>query len=243
MAPDFRPYRVTALYRVQQALGATWVEDGGWRLPGTFSDPESEARGVSEGVGLLDESPIGKLDLKGAHAPELLARAGAAVPVGRSGALSLGPTLPGLRCLRLAPAHFLILTPRGRPPDVEAALAPLLAEGSRCAHLTDVTSALSVLALVGPRAREVLEKLMALDLRPRAFPDGACTEGGLAKVHAVVHREDWGQLPAYHLLVAREHGEYGWEVIRAAGASQGLVPFGLGAERRLREELDACGSS
>jgi len=217
--PLLRPYKVSALYRTHLALGASWVQDGEWRLVEAFSDPEVEAERVRQGVGLQDVSAIGKLDLKGRQVERFLA-----------GVLPRNH----LSVLRLRPDHVLLLTPPGHESQVAEGLERALREAPCCAHLTDVTSALSAFNLVGPKAADVLSKLTSLDLRPHSFPNGACAQGGLARVHAIIHREDWGQLPAYRLLFDREHGEYGWEVIRRAGASRSLVPFGLAAARLLR---------
>ena len=210
---------MSALYRSHLALGARWVEEGEWRLPESFADPEWEALRVRQGVGLQDVSAIGKLDLKGRDGERLLA--------------GLAPQ-DHLSVLRLTPDQILILTLPGRQGQVALGLLQILSRTPGCAHVTDVTGALSAFALVGPGAREVLAKLTSLDLPPDAFPNGACAQGGLAKVHVLIHREDWDQLPAYRLLLGRELGEYGWEAIQKAGASLGLVPFGLAAERLLR---------
>lgn len=214
-SPLLRPYKVSALYRAHLALGARWVEEGEWRIPEAFADPQEEADRVMESAGLRDVSAIGKLDLKGREVEQLLA--------------GFAPQ-DHLSVLRLRPDHILLLT----SPGIQGQVAEALSQLSCCAHLTDVTSALSAFALVGPRAREVLARLTSLDLRPHAFSNGACAQVGLAKVHAIIHREDWGQLPAYRLLVGREHGEYAWDAIRTAGESLGLIPFGLAAARLLR---------
>ncbi len=218
-SPLLRPYKVSALYRAHLALGARWVEEGEWRLPDSFAEPEEEAKRVRQAVGLQDVSEIGKVDLKGRDVERLLD--------------GFAPQ-DHLSVLRLTPDHFLLLTPPERQGQVTGTVLQRLSQASDCAHLTDVTSARSAFALVGPRAPEVLAKLASLDLRPHVFPDGACAQGGLAKVHAIIHREDWRRLPAYHLFLEREHGEYGWEVILEAGANLGLVPFGRAAERLLR---------
>ncbi len=178
-----------------------------------------EAERVRQAVGLQDVSAIGKLDLKGRDVERLLA--------------GVAPQ-DHFSVLRLTPEHVLLLTLPGHQGQGAELLLQALRQAAVCAHLTDLSSALSAFALVGPRAREVLAKLTPLDLRPQAFPDGACAQGGLAKVHFVLLREDWGQLPAYRLLLGREDAEYGWEVIRQAGESLGLVPFGLAAARLLR---------
>jgi heterotetrameric sarcosine oxidase gamma subunit len=213
-------YKVSALHQTHLALGARWVEDGEWRLPGDYGDPEAEAQRVRQSVGLQDVSAIGKLDVKGRDAERLIAAVA---------------SWDGVSALRLRPDHFLLLTAPGREQDVAETLRrQLLSQSPGCAHVTDVTPALSALALVGPRARDVLAKLIALDLRPDRFPDGTSAQGGLAKIHAVVLRKDWGGLTAFFLLVPRELGEHAWETLREAGEELGLVPFGLAAARLLR---------
>jgi sarcosine oxidase subunit alpha len=219
--PPFRLFKVSALYRTHLTLGARWTEAGEWRLPESFAPPAVEAERVGRGVGLQDVSAIGKLDLKGRDVERLLAG---------------GAPQDHFSVLRLTPEHVLFLTRPGYQGQVAELLLHALRQGATCAHLTDLTSALSAFALVWPRAREVLAKLTPLDLRPQAFPDGACAQGGLAKIHVIISREDWGRLPAYRLLVQRELGEYAWEVIREAGESLGLIPFGLASERLLRGE-------
>jgi heterotetrameric sarcosine oxidase gamma subunit len=212
-------YKVSALHQTHLALGARWVEDGEWRLPGDYGDPEAEAGRVRQSVGLQDVSAIGKLDVKGREAARLLA--GVA-------------SWDGLSALRLRPDHFLVLTPSGQEARLVETLGRRSNQSASCAHVTDVTPALSALALVGPRARDVLAKLIALDLRADRFPDGTSAQGGLAKIHAVVLRRDWGGLTAFSLLVPRELGEHAWETLREAGEEFGLVPFGVAAERLLR---------
>ena len=217
----FRPYKVSALHRTHLALGARWVEDGEWRLPEAFSDPELEAGRVRQAVGVLDASANGKLDVKGREIEALLASA---------------DQENGVSVLRLRPDHALLLTPPGRQERVAEGLLRAMSQVPGCAHLTDVTSALSALVLVGPLAAELLAKLTSLDLRPRAFADGACAQTAVAKVHAILIRQDWGRLPTYCLLLDRASAEYAWEALRRAGESLGLVPFGLAAARLLRGE-------
>ena len=217
----FSPYKVSALYRTHLALGARWVEDGEWRLPEAFSDPQQEAERVRQGVGFHDASANGKLDLKGRDIETLLASLASATQ---------------LSVFRLRPDHALLLTPPARQGEVAEGLLRALSQEPCCAHLTDVTSALSAFALVGPKAGGVLAKLTSLDLRPQAFPDGAAAQTAVATVHAIMTRQDWGRLPAYRLLLDRSYAEYAWEAIRQAGESLGLVPFGLAAARLLRGE-------
>jgi glycine cleavage system aminomethyltransferase T len=65
----------------------------------------------------------------------------------------------------------------------------------------------------------------------------------MAKIHAIIARSDWGSLTAYRLLVARDVGEYAWDVLWEAGHDLGLAPIGRAAERILRAGVAQCISS
>jgi sarcosine oxidase subunit alpha len=195
------------------------VEEGEWRIAESFGDPEREAARVRQGVGLEDLSALGKLDLKGRDLEPLLASA------------ELGSDVA---VLRLTSGHVVLLTAPGAQAAVAGALLGTPSRTPGCAHLTDVTSAFSTFALIGPRARELLARLTSLDVRPQAFPNGGSIQGGLAKVHVILQRDDWGPLPVFRLLLPRDVGEYAWHVICEASESLDLIAFGLTAERLLR---------
>jgi sarcosine oxidase subunit alpha len=222
MASDrFQPYKVSAAYHAHLALNAKWTECDGWRMPEAFGNPEEEAGRVRRAVGLQDVSDIGKLDARGTSL---------------DGPLSECEWLDGVRAvLRLKPGHALILTAPGHERQVRHSVAGLFDKSGGCAHLTEMTSGLTALALVGPRAAGVLARLTALDLRSEKFHDKACAQCDLAHVHATIYRSDWGDLRSYVLLVGRDVGEYLWTTIQHAGEKLGLTPFGVAAERWLRD--------
>ena len=102
-----------------------------------------------------------------------------------------------------------------------------------CLHVTDMTSVYAAFLLAGRDSRDVLNRLTALDVSDQAMPNLSCAQTGLAEVHAVVLRQDVGELPAYRLLVGREYCEYFWDAVMHAGREFGIVPFGLRAQRVL----------
>jgi sarcosine oxidase subunit alpha len=222
MARDlFQPYKVSAAYHVHVALKATFTEHEGWRIPETFGRPEDEARRVQAGLGLQDVSALGKLDIKGTSV---------------DGRLSECEWLDGVRAvLRVKPGHALILTETGHESPVRDSMAAVFGGASGCAHITQTTSGLAAFALIGPRATDMLSRLISIDVRPHKFGDKACAQCDLAHVHATLYRSDWGDLPGYMLLVGRDVGEYVWTTIHSAGYELGLTPFGLAAERLLRD--------
>ena len=100
-------------------------------------------------------------------------------------------------------------------------------------HVTDMTSVYAAMQLIGPRSLSVLHKLTSLDLRPSRFPTLACIQGSVAKIPALLFRDDIADLPAYWLVITRDYGEFVWKTVCHAGEEYGLLPFGYEAHRRL----------
>ena len=240
------PLKHTALHHQHLALGAAMVGDGGWRRPERYRPAEEELKAVREGVGLCDISPVGKLDLKGKQiAPvfESLFSLRDLPQIGRVKRMTLShpDSASGteVSCCRLVNDHVLLLTEPGALAEVEQALTHLVQATDDCAHLTNLTSALAAVQLVGRTSRELLQKLTAFDLSPRRFVDLTCAQGGVAKVHALVARADLGPQLAYEIYCGREFGEYLWDTLRDAGQEFGAVPFGVATQRVLRMEKDS----
>ena len=220
-----RPVRLTALYHEHVAAGAALVERDGWLLPRSYGNPTVEQRALREAVGLLDISESGKVDLKSDDLDAALGAAftglgrvdvGRAVPAGERGTT---------RVCRLTEGQALLVT---APDALQNTLDALgkVASAQTCTHLTDLTSALCGLRLVGPRAPAVLERLSWLDLAPDRFADGALAQGSVARIHALIARRDTAGLTGYDLYMDRDLGTYLWDVLLEQGAPLGLKPVG-----------------
>jgi aminomethyltransferase len=224
-----RPVRLTALYHEHVAAGAALVERNGWLLPRSYGNPAAEQTALRETVGLLDISESGKIGLK---SDDLDAALGAAFKgIGRVG---VGMALPAgdrgtTRVCRLTEGQALLVT---APDALRGTLDALgkVASAHTCTHLTDLTSALCGLRLVGPRAPAVLERLSWLDLAPDRFTDGALAQGSVARIHALIVRRDMVGLTGYDLYVDRDLGAYLWNVLLEQGAPLGLKPVGYETE-------------
>jgi sarcosine oxidase subunit alpha len=236
------PVKRTALHYKHLALGATMVDDGGWQRPERYRQPEEELQAVRERVGLCDISPVGKLDLKGRQLAPILERLfspGTLPPVGHGQRMAQKDAdgITGVKgvCCRLSGDHVVLLTEPGTLL-VEQTFTRQLNMTDECIHLTNLTSALAGVQLVGPCSRELLRKLTALDLSPHRFADLTCAQGEVAKVPALVIRADVGNTPAYEVYCGREFAEYLWDALRDAGQEFGAMPFGVATQRLLRAE-------
>jgi heterotetrameric sarcosine oxidase gamma subunit len=202
-------------------------ERSGWQLPTSYGDPAAEKTIVREHAGLIDIGDGGKIDLKAANLDLVLSDA-------------LSGESSGATILRLAPDQALILTLSDQRDSTLDRLTRAVTQHD-CAHAVDLSGALCGLRLLGPKAPAVLERLSTLDLAPDRFPDGAVTQGAVARIHAIVARRDaaWERLaaaaiPGYDLYVDRDLGAYLWGTILEAGAPLGLRPVGRAVEEELR---------
>ena len=237
------PLKLSALHYKHLALGAAMVDDGGWRRPERYGLAEEELKAVREGVGLCDISPVGKLDLKGKQIARVFESLFSLCDLPQTGQMQrMALNNPNhtsrmeVSCCRLVSDHVLLLTEPGALAEVEQALTHQVQATDDCIHLTNLTSALAAVQLVGRNSRELLQKLTAFDLSPLRFGDLTCAQGGVAKVHALVVRADLGPQLAYEVYCGREFGEYLWDTLRDAGQEFGAVPFGVATQRLLRAE-------
>lgn len=88
------------------------------------------------------------------------------------------------------------------------------------AAVADQSDGRSVLSVSGPKARETLNTLIAIDLHPRAF-----TVGDAALTHAAsiaIHLWQSDETPAYEIAVFRSYAATLWRWIAHAGQSRGI---------------------
>ena len=96
----------------------------------------------------------------------------------------------------------------------------------------------SQLAIQGPRAKEILQKLTpaALDaIRYYHF-----TFGKVSGVDCLIARTGYTGEDGFEIYFAPEHSEKLWNDLMQAGESAGMIPCGLGARNTLRLEAGMC---
>lgn len=229
----FRPVRLSAMYHAHRALGATFRDDGDWRVPDVYTAPRDEAAKARAGVGLADMSACGKLSVRGEAVEGVLAKVAGVERMGV--AMAERVRVDGARVLaaRLADDELLFLVPVAETAAVAEVLGKA-AGGLGCAHVTDLTGGLAVVDLIGPRAFELLARLSPLDLA--AVPVLAVVPGELARVHATLIRLDRPPSPAFRAVVAREYGAFVWDALAEAGRDLDLTPVGAAARALLEED-------
>jgi glycine cleavage system T protein (aminomethyltransferase) len=225
----------TAFDRVQGELGCEFMDWEGWRWPNHFGDPTAEHRAVREDVGVWDESPLRKWELRGADA----LRAADRVFTNDMLGLEVGQVRYGPFCdengkmvgdgtvFKFADDHAWAITAL----DSDLDHIHEVVEGLDMA-IEPVTERLPHLQLQGPRSRDLLAGLTDADvtsLRYFRFWPETVQVGG---VPAWVSRTGYSGELGYELFCAPEHAEDLWGAVTGAGAR----PYGLAAVETIRIE-------
>ncbi|MEO5700221.1 MAG: FAD-dependent oxidoreductase [Casimicrobiaceae bacterium] len=241
-----RPLRRSPLYDRLAQRGAVFgtkmnweranyfLPDGAPMPPPTFGKPGwlphvlAEQRACREDVVVFDQTSFAKFVFKGRDALAVLQRLAANdvdVPVGRmvyTGLLNArGGFESDLTVMRTATDTFFIVTGSAQGTR-DAAWIERHIDADEHASLVDVTSAWSVLSVMGPRAEALLATLTSDDLSRSALPFASMREidVGYARVRAA--RMSYVGGPGYELYVPTDLCVTLYDALHAAGA-----PFGL----------------
>jgi 4-methylaminobutanoate oxidase (formaldehyde-forming) len=206
-----------------------------------FGDAAAEHRAVREAVGLFDQSSLAKLLLQGPDAAAVLQRLCANdvdVAPGRIVYTQMLNARGGIECdltvTRLADDAFLVVTVAAAATHDADWIRRGIAAGR--VTLTDVTSAFTVLGVMGPRSRELLGRVTRAELSNAAFPFGTAREIELGYATVRATRITYVGELGWELYVPTELAMGVFDDVIAAGDGLGLRHAGYHAMDSLRLE-------
>jgi 4-methylaminobutanoate oxidase (formaldehyde-forming) len=240
-----------------KARGAVFGEVAGWERANWFARPDQEHGyqyswwrqnwfdnqreehlAVRSGVGLFDMTSFGKIRVEGRDALAFLQKLCANdvdVGLGRIVYTQMlnqrGGIESDLTVSRLSETAFFLVVPGATLQRDLAWLRRHL--GDEFVVITDVTASESVLCVMGPRSRELIEKVSPNDFSNANNPFGTFQEieigMGLARAHRVTYVGELG----WELYVPTDQAAHVFETLEEAGADVGLKLCGL-------HTLDSC---
>jgi aminomethyltransferase len=228
----------TPLFAAHQALGARFVDFGGWEMPVQYTGIIAEHHAVRQRAGLFDVSHMGEIELRG---PRALA-ACQALTVNDVGRLHDGQAQYSLLCLpsggvvddiivhRVTPERLLLCVNAG---NTEKDLM-WVREHRAGAEVVDCSAEIAQLALQGPRATDILAPLTDLPLRE--IPSFSFREGQVAGRRALVAHTGYTGEDGWEIYCGAETALTVWGALLEAGRPFGMAPAGLGARDTLRLE-------
>jgi 4-methylaminobutanoate oxidase (formaldehyde-forming) len=256
-----RGVRRSTLHDRLKERGACFGELAGWERPNWFA-PEGikaeyhysygrqnwfdysaeEHKAVRRSVGLFDQSSFGKYVLEGPDAESVLNRISAnnvTVPIGHivytQWLNERGGIEADLTVTRESENRFLIVTAAAAQTRDLAWLRRNIPDGARAVAF-DATSAYAVLAVMGPRSRELLSRLTDADLSNEAFPFATSQVIDVGYARARASRITYVGELGWELYVPTEFAQGVFDAIIEEGASADLQLAGYHAMNSLRTE-------
>jgi sarcosine oxidase subunit alpha len=252
------PTRYSAMHDWHVEHGAGFVNAGLWKRPHSYPRPGEtpddaaarEAKTVRSNAGVVDVSTLGKIELQGRDVAEFLNR----IYINRWDTLAVGRCRYGVMLRedgivlddgttsRLSAAHYLMTTTTANAVKVMQHLERLLQIDwpELEVYVTSVTEQWASAALAGPKSRDVLRRIVDIDVSNAAFPFlavGECrVRGGSETIPARLFRMSYSGELAYEIHVPADCGRAMWEAVIAAGEPFGLMPYGTEAMSTLRIE-------
>ncbi len=256
-----RGVRKSAIHDRLAKAGACFGEAFGWERANWYAPPGVEARydysygrqnwfahsarehrAAREGVALFDQSSFAKFRLEGADAMRLLNRICANDIDVAPGKMvytqwlnERGGIEADLTVTRLSESAFLIVTGAETETKDFNWLKRRLDPAAHCV-LTNVTSGMGVLSLMGPRSRELLRDLTPDDVSDAAFPFATSREIELGYALVRASRITYVGELGWEIYVPTEFMAGVYDTVIAAGAAHGLVHAGYHALNSLRIE-------
>ncbi len=230
----------TPLYENHCKLNGRMIDFGGWSLPVEYTGIIEEHRQVRNAAGLFDVSHMGEITVKGKDATQLVQKlitnniaAAKEFQVVYSPMCYLdGGVVDDLLVYKYSNENYLlVVNASNTEKDFEWIRQNL--EGQ--VAVENVSDAYAQLAIQGPKAETVLQKLAGTALNEIKFfyfkPDVM-----LGEVKAILSRTGYTGEDGFEIYIPAENAAGIWEQLLAAGKEEGIVPVGLGARDTLRFE-------
>lgn len=257
-----RPCRTSPLYDRLRASGAVFGEKLGWERPNWFAgDGDTdhdlytygrqnwftavgrEHRACREAAVLIDQTSFAKYAVKGPGALDALdwiCANDVRKPVGSLTYTQMLDDRGGIQCdltvARVAHDEFYLVTGTGfATHDLDWIRSSLAASGAD-AQLFDVTSAWSVLTLMGPRSREILSQVTDHDLSDDAFAFSTWQTVGIGGAPVRALRITYMGELGWELHLPVESARLVFDRLSEAGAPLGLINAGYRAIESCRLE-------
>jgi aminomethyltransferase len=249
-SPANSSLRKTALNALHKRLAAKMVNFGGWDMPVEYpcsGNLMCEHRAVRGGVGVFDVSHMGDIRISGAKKPGGALAAVQHLTMNDASKLAIGQAqysamlypngtfVDDVIVHRLGEDDYLLVINAGtREKDISWVRENT--KGMDCA-VEELSDAYTQLAIQGPRAAEVLQKLT--DAKLDTIKNYWFTHGtvcGLA--NTLIARTGYTGEDGFEIYVPSDvaTSERVWNEVFVAGKEFGIVACGLGARNTLRLE-------
>ena len=244
---DVSTLKKTPLHATHEALGARMMAFGGFDMPVQYTSIIDEHNAVRERAGLFDVSHMGEVLVQGPRALDfvqnLVTNDAARLYDGKAMYAVMcqedGGAVDDLLVYRMDEERYLLVI---NASNIEKDLAWMRDHNPMGAELEDVSEKTALLAIQGPAAPAIVQKLTDLDLGDVKYYHFAETPPGafVGCERAILSRTGYTGEPGFEIYCEAEKATDVWAALMDAGQADGLQAAGLGARDTLRLEAGYC---
>lgn len=239
----------TALYEEHKRLGGRLIDFGGWELPVQYTGVLDEHLACRSAAGLFDVSHMGEVHVEGRDAEAflnyLVSNNIAKLAIGQAQYSAMcneqGGIVDDLVTYRRAQDRFLVVV---NASNTDKDFSHMLAIETKFRaqnpnaqlKITNESAQYTQIAIQGPKAEAILQKITKTDLKPIKtywFAEGEVLGG----IPAILGRTGYTGEDGFEVYVPWAKGAEVWRALYEAGQPEGLKPCGLGARDTLRLEM------
>lgn len=226
------------------ALGAKMHEFAGYNMSIEYSGIIDEHMTVVNGVGVFDVSHMGEFWVKGPQAlpfiQSITSNDASVLPIGKAQYTCFpneqGGIVDDLLVYHYEPEKYLLVV---NASNIEKDWDWCVKHNTFGAELENASDRMAQLAVQGPKAREVLQRLTSVDLA--SIPYYAFTTGEFAGCkEVIISNTGYTGAGGFELYFYPSDAQKIWDAIFEAGKPEGIKPIGLGARDTLRLEMGFC---
>ena len=236
--------RKTPLYENHVEHGARMTDFSGFQMPVQYSRIQEEHMAVRQKAGIFDVSHMGEFLVEGAGALDLLEK----ITTNRVSAIKVGQAQYTLMCnpqggiiddliiYRLEEESYLMVVNAG---NIEKDWDWVIENKSLDTYTNNISGDTGLIALQGPSAVEILQKLTDAPVKDLAFYH--CLKGTVAGIpNVIISATGYTGSGGFELYVEADQLVRLWDEICTEGEVYGLLRAGLGARDTLRLEMGYC---
>ncbi|MEL7001576.1 MAG: glycine cleavage system aminomethyltransferase GcvT [Bacteroidota bacterium] len=229
---------------LHEKLGAKMVPFAGYNMPVRYSSDLEEHNTVRKGVGVFDVSHMGEFMIKGPHALDLIQKVtsndASKLTIGKAQYSCLpndkGGIVDDLLVYKMTEEEYMLVV---NASNIEKDWNWIQQHNTEGAEMENISDDISLFAVQGPKATEVLQRLTEVDLSEVKFYTFTLdTLAGVSDV--IISATGYTGSGGFELYVKNKDAEKVWHAIFEAGEKEGVKPIGLGARDTLRMEMGFC---
>ena len=234
----------TAFNEIHKKSGARLVEFAGFEMPIEYSGIRDEHLTVRNGVGVFDVSHMGEFLIEGPNALALISKISSNDPrILQPGQAQYscfpngkGGIVDDLLVYCFSPEKYMLVV---NASNIQKDWEWVNSQNDVGAVVKNSSDEISQLAVQGPKATEVLQKLTDINLSEIKFY--TFVSGEVAGVEdVIISATGYTGAGGFELYFPNKEAEKVWMAIFEAGKDAGIKPVGLGARDTLRLEMGYC---